>query len=88
MPTDTGGETIGERLTRLRSALVRVEKTIERTETNGQSLEMGGAATTEIAYRAALRRAADLRAQIGRLEARLDGSAVQSNIALTQTKAD
>lgn len=85
MPTDTGGETIGERLTRLRSALVRTRATIERAENNGQSNAIGGAQVTEIAYQQALARERELTRDIAVLEARLSGSAARPSIAVTRT---
>jgi hypothetical protein len=74
MPTTTGGETINERLTRLRAELVRVRATIARSETNGGSFNIGGAAVTQIAYERAISRERDLNAQIAQLESRLTGS--------------
>lgn len=73
MPTATGGETIGERLTRLRAELARVRTTIERHEGNGQSVSFGGTAVTEIAYERALARQEKLEREIRALEARLSG---------------
>ena len=86
MPTATGGETIGERLTRLRADLVRVRATIARAENNGQSNSMGGAAVTEIAYERALARERELTPQIAALEARLTGSGARPGIAVTVTR--
>jgi hypothetical protein len=85
MPTETGGETIGERLTRLRSALVRTRETIARAENNGQANNMGGAMVTEISYDRALARERELTAEIATLEARLSGSAARPGIAVTRT---
>lgn len=85
MPTDTGGETIRERLVRLRASLARVRDTIARAESNGQSNDIGGTAVTEIAYERALRRERDLLAEIGGYEARLLGSPARAGIAVTRT---
>jgi hypothetical protein len=85
MPTETGGETIGERLTRLRSALVRARETIARAESNGQSNAMGGSVVTEIAYDRALARERELVSEIAHLEARLSGTAARRGIAVTRT---
>lgn len=85
MPTESGGETIGERLARLRSALVRTRATIERAENNGQSNNMGGALITEIAYDRALARERELTRDIATLEARLSGSKARPGIAVTRT---
>lgn len=86
MPTSTGAETIGERLTRLRTELARVRATIQRQETNGGSFSIGGTAVTQIAYERALQRERDLTAEIATLEARLGGSGARPGIALTQTR--
>lgn len=74
MPTQTGGETIGERLTRLRAELAAVRGTISRHHLNGQSFSIGGTAVTEIAYERALKREAQLESQIAALEDRLNGA--------------
>lgn len=73
MPGTNGEETIGERLTRLRTQLARAEKTIERAENNGQSFSIRGTTVTQIAYERALDRARRLRGEIAALEARLRG---------------
>lgn len=86
MPTPTGGETIAERLTRLRVELARVRTTVERAETNGQAFNLGGAAVTQIAYEQALRRRSEIEAEIRNLEARLAGSRARSGIAIAQTR--
>lgn len=86
MPTSTGAETIGERLTRLRADLARVRATIQRSETNGSSFNIGGSAVTQIAYERALDRQRELTAEISTLEARLSGSAARPGIAHTQTR--
>ena len=88
MPTATGGETIGEKLTRLRTALAGVRATIERSETNGSEFRIGGAAVTQIAYERALERERDLMAQIAVLDARLAGSATRPGLAQTQTRME
>jgi hypothetical protein len=88
MPTETGGETIGEQLTRLRSSLVRARETIARAENNGQANNMGGALVTEISYDHALARARELEGQIAALEARLSGSKARPGIAVTRTVFD
>lgn len=86
MPTTTGAETIGERLTRLRADLARVRATIQRSETNGSQFTLGGTAVTQIAYERALERERALTAQIADLEARLAGSTARSGVAFTQTR--
>ena len=86
MPTATGAETIGERLTRLRTELARVRKTIERNETNGQGFNIGGTAVTQIAYERALERERRLTAEIRTLEARVAGSAARPGLAVTVTR--
>ncbi len=80
MPTALGGETINERLTRLRAELVRVRATIARSETNGGSFNIGGASVTQIAYERALSREREINTQIAQLEARLAGS--QAGLAM------
>lgn len=86
MATATGGETINERLARLRASLARVRDTIARAENNGASNNIGGAAVTEIAYERAIQRERQLVAEIGALEARLSGSAARPGIAIFQTR--
>lgn len=86
MPTTTGAETIGERLTRLRADLARVRATIQRSETNGSQFSLGGTAVTQIAYERAIERERALTAQIADLEARLAGSSARSGVAYTQTR--
>ena len=86
MPTATGAETIGERLTRLRADQARVRATIQRSETNGSQFNLGGTAVTQIAYERALQRERELTAEISTLEARLSGSAARPGIALTKTR--
>lgn len=88
MPTPTGAETIGERLKRLRTDLVRVRETLARAEHNGQANALGGTAITEIAYERARDRERELTAQIGGLEARLAGSRARPGLAVLQTKLD
>lgn len=88
MPTPTGGETIGERLRRLRTELVTVRATITRQQTNGGTWAHGGTAVTEIAYERALDRQTRLTAEIGALEARLTGSAARPGVAQLATKLD
>ena len=86
MPTDVGGETIGERLTRLRAELTRVRATIARAENNGQSNLIGGAAVTEIAYERAQARRRELEPQIVTLENRLSGTGSAPGVAVTVTR--
>lgn len=86
MPTSTGAETIGERLTRLRADLARVRATIQRQETNGSQFSLGGTAVTQIAYDRAVERERALASQIADLEARLAGSSARSGVAYTQTR--
>lgn len=88
MPTATGGETIDERLTRLRNELTRVRSTIERHENNGASFNIGGASVTQIAYDRAIKRERDLEAQIRTLEARKTGSRSGLRSAQTITRMD
>lgn len=88
MPTDTGGETLGERLKRLRTDLSRVRETIARAEGNGASFSLGGRAVTEIAYERARERERELMRDIEALEARLAGSVARPGIAVTVTRAD
>ena len=86
MPGPLGEETIGERLQRLRTELVRVRTTIARHENNGASNNIGGGAfVTEIAYDRALGRQRELQTDIANLEARLAGSSARASIAVTQT---
>lgn len=86
MPTPTGGETIGERLTRLRTQLTRVRNTIARHENNGQAFNLpGSAAVTEIAYERALARERELAPQVAVLEARLAGNSARPSIATIST---
>lgn len=73
MPTSSGAETVGERLTRLRTDLARVRETIARAETNGVSFNIGGSQVTQVAYERALARERTLETQIRTLEARVDG---------------
>lgn len=86
MPTPTGGETIGERLNRLRAELARVRATIARAENNGAANDIAGARITEIAYERAQEREAKLVAQINALEARLTGSAARPGIGIFVTR--
>lgn len=87
MPTDTGAETICERLTRLRAELARVRTTIERAEKNGQSFGIRGTNVTQIAYERAEARATKLESQIRTLEARLSGSGARPGIATLQSRS-
>ena len=73
MPTPSGGETVQERLTRLRKELVRVRETIARAENNGSSFNIGGSQVTQVAYERAISRERQLETQINALEARLEG---------------
>lgn len=84
MPTATGGETITERLTRLRAELARVRLVIERSENNGSSFNLGGTAVTQIAYERALDRERKLTADIATLDARLAGSPARPGLAVTR----
>jgi hypothetical protein len=86
MPTSTGGETIGERLKRLRTELARVRETIGRAENNGQANALGGQQVTEIAYERATDRQAQLQREIATLEARLAGSAARPGLAQIRTR--
>lgn len=86
MPTPTGGETLGERLLRCRAELARVDRTLARHEDNGQSVNLGGTAVTEIAYERALERRESLRREIRDCEAQANGSQARSNVAIAQTR--
>ena len=81
----TGGETIAERITRLRADLVRVRATIARSEDAGQQPSIGGVAVTEIAYERALKREASILQQLAELESRIGGGYNQTAIAQLQT---
>ena len=86
MPTDNGGETIGERLARLRADLARVRQTIARAETNGQEVSHGlGIRITSIAYEQALQREQSLEESIRALEGRLAGAS-GNRTAVAQTR--
>ena len=85
MPTETGAETIGERLTRLRAERESARQVVARVEGVGQSWSMGGTAITAASYDAALRRISKLDAEIRALESRLTGVPDRSNIAVTRT---
>lgn len=85
MPTLSGGETLGERLTRLRCELARVRETIERAENNGISFNIGGSQVTQVAYERAIKREKQLENQIATLEARVEGRSSPSR-ALIKSK--
>jgi len=86
MPTDQGGETIGERLDRKRAELSRVRATIARHETNGSEVRIGlGTQITQVAYEHALRREKDLAADIAALERRLAGATSAERLAILAT---
>lgn len=86
MPTEFGGETIGERLVRLRASLARVRDTIARSEANGAEARLGlGTSITQIAYERALERERELQADIARLERRLAGVHASERVALLKT---
>lgn len=70
----TGGETIGERLTRLRNELARCREVIARAENNGGSFNMGGVSVTQVAYQSAQDRERRLMREIAALERRLTGA--------------
>jgi len=86
MPTETGGETIDERLARLRAEQVAVRATIDRHHKNGQRFDIGGTSVTEIAYERAIRRERQLQADIIALEARLTGSLNRSGMTTLATR--
>jgi hypothetical protein len=88
MPTPQGGETIGERLTRLRAELARTRQVIERAETNGQQFNIGGVAVTQIAVDRAQERERKLTTEIRGLEARLAGGRAATGLAVTQTRIE
>jgi hypothetical protein len=81
MPSTTGGETIGERLTRLRTELSRVRATIQRSEENGGSFGIQGTQITQISYERALTREKLLSAEIRGLEDRLSNTGARSGLA-------
>jgi hypothetical protein len=83
MPTATGGETIDERLTRLRTELSRVRNSISRGLDNGTAYQIGGVAMTEIRAEWKERREKQLEAEIRTLEARKAGS--RSGLRSAQT---
>lgn len=85
MPTPTGAETINERLSRLRTDLVRVRASIARGENNGAASNIGGAGLTEIAYERLVERERKLGSDIATLEARLAGSAARPGIGVFVT---
>jgi hypothetical protein len=87
MPTEYGGETIDERLTRLRTTLTRVRGTIARHENNGAAWTTGGTTVTEISYERARDRERELMRDIRVLEARLGGKC-QSQAVRAQTRMD
>ncbi len=91
MPTETGGDTISERLVKRRTELVRVEATIARMENNGASFAVGGGAgtaVTEIAYERATSRKTKLDREILDLERRLGGGAGSPGFAVTKTRME
>jgi len=83
--TPTGGETIGERLARLRTEITRAREVIARVENNGASFNMGGVAITQAAYESAQVRERRLMLEISELERRLTG-AVSPRVAQIQTR--
>lgn len=88
MPTPQGGETIGERLTRLRSELVDARLVVRRASRNGQSFSVNGTAITEISIERAQERVDRLEAQIRTLESRLAGGSRPRGMAHTRTSID
>lgn len=87
MPTATGAETIGDRLTRLRVDLARVRGTIERMENNGQSFGVNSSNVNQIAYERATQREKELSKQVRKLELRLAG-VKRPNVAVAVMKSD
>lgn len=86
MPTEHGGETIGERLDRLRTELARVRATIARSETNGAETRLGlGTSFTQVAYEQAQARERKLEGDIARLEKRLSGANAADRVAILAT---
>lgn len=85
MPSPTGGETIGERLTRLRNDLTRCREVIARVENNGSSFNFSGVSVTQAAYESAINRERHLRYEIAALERRLTGAASQ-HAAIIETR--
>jgi len=88
MPTAQGGETIGERLERLRGELARARRVIELAETNGQQFSVGGVAVTQIAVERAEERERRLTTQIRSLEARLVGKRAATGMGTTETRIE
>jgi hypothetical protein len=88
MPTPTGAETIGERLTRKRAELAAARLVIDRAAKNGQSFNINGTAVTEMAIERAEERVRRLESEIRSLEARLAGGAARPGLALTRTRID
>ena len=86
MPTPSGRETIGERLTRLSADLTRIRATRARAENNGQANNIAGHSITEIAHERMDGRETKLVSQIAALEGRLDGSGVRPGVAVTVTR--
>ncbi|GHC02039.1 hypothetical protein [Cerasicoccus arenae] len=86
MPTTVGGETISERLTRLRVSLANVRETIRRAEVNGASFNIGGTQVSQIAYERATRREKELQGEIKKLENRLSGNRRDSGMSTTVTR--
>lgn len=87
MPTTSGGETRGEKLTRLRTELASVRATIERSHKNGQSFSMPGASVTQVAYERAIARERQLERQISSLEAVVEGRAAGGRARLRSKMA-
>lgn len=83
--TPTGGETIGERLVRLRNDLTRCREVIARVENNGSAFNMGGVSVTQAAYESAINRERHLQREIAALERRLTGAA-SPNAAIIETR--
>jgi hypothetical protein len=87
MPTPEGGETIGERLDRYRTELVRARAVIENAESNGQSFNVNGTGVTQIAYEQAQGRIRELESKIANLEIRLrTGGKTSRGIGLTVSR--
>lgn len=87
MPTSTGGETIAERLTRLREELTVVRATIDRTMKNGQTFGIRGTTMSQIAFDHVTRREAKLNTEIQSLENRLSNSGARSGLANLGSKS-
>lgn len=88
MPTDTGAETIGERLARKRGELADARAVVTRSRRNGASFDVGGTAVTQIAIDRAREDVDRLESEIKTLEARLGGGRRKPGLARTVSRVD